>query len=97
LREGGELVGEVSDANGKGKFRQIMTNKSVHFLAFFVLFYVGVEVTIGGESSHQVKTRGRAKSPQDGLLRISSIFAREVLLPATYLPGSSAVCTSSLL
>jgi fucose permease len=50
LREGGEPVGAVSGDDGKGKFRQIMTNRSVHLLAFFILFYVGVEVTIGGES-----------------------------------------------
>ncbi|KAJ2915494.1 hypothetical protein MD484_g4896, partial [Candolleomyces efflorescens] len=48
LKAGGESVGVVTDDSGKGKFRQIMTNKSVHLLAFFILFYVGVEVTIGG-------------------------------------------------
>ena len=63
LREGGEPVGAVSDDNGKGKFRQIMTNKGVHLLAFFILFYVGVEVTIGGRSFYQFKSRGFAKPP----------------------------------
>ncbi|KAJ7269868.1 major facilitator superfamily domain-containing protein [Mycena rebaudengoi] len=30
------------------KFRQILSHKTVHLLAFFILVYVGVEVTIGG-------------------------------------------------
>ena len=48
LREGGEPVEAVSGDDGQARFRQIMTNRSVHLLAFFILFYVGVEVTIGG-------------------------------------------------
>jgi fucose permease len=31
------------------KFRQILSHKTVHLLAFFILVYVGVEVTIGGK------------------------------------------------
>ena len=62
LREGGEPAGPVTDDSGKGKFRQIMTNKSVQLLAFFILFYVGVEVTIGGEFN-QIKTRSLTKPP----------------------------------
>ena len=31
-------------------FTQILHSKAVHFLAFFLLVYVGIEVTIGGES-----------------------------------------------
>jgi fucose permease len=29
-------------------FRQILSQKTVHLLAFFILVYVGVEVTVGG-------------------------------------------------
>ncbi|KAL0057210.1 hypothetical protein AAF712_016154 [Marasmius tenuissimus] len=39
-----------SDTEGQKSFRQILMNSQVHLLAFFVLVYVGVEVTIGGES-----------------------------------------------
>jgi len=31
-----------------GTFKQVMKTRAVHLLAFFVLIYVGVEVTIGG-------------------------------------------------
>jgi len=30
------------------KLRQILRQKNVHLIAFFILVYVGVEVTIGG-------------------------------------------------
>ena len=33
------------------KCRQIFRMREVHLLAFFVLIYVGVEVTLGGTSS----------------------------------------------
>lgn len=40
----------IEEGQDAGKFKQIMTQKTVHFLAFFILVYVGVEVTIGGEN-----------------------------------------------
>ncbi|KAG9221698.1 hypothetical protein CCMSSC00406_0005611 [Pleurotus cornucopiae] len=43
----GQPVGE-KDSGEHSKFRQILTQRTVHFLAFFILVYVGVEVTIGG-------------------------------------------------
>ncbi|KAF4583440.1 hypothetical protein EYR38_002191 [Pleurotus pulmonarius] len=43
----GQPVAE-KDTSEHSKFRQILTQKTVHFLAFFILVYVGVEVTIGG-------------------------------------------------
>ncbi|KAF8877279.1 MFS general substrate transporter [Infundibulicybe gibba] len=43
----GQSAGE-KDTSQDTKFRQIMSLKSVHFLAFFILVYVGIEVTIGG-------------------------------------------------
>ncbi|EAU89256.1 hypothetical protein CC1G_03521 [Coprinopsis cinerea okayama7 len=55
MREAGELI-ELPSAPGKKvesqkqetNFKEIMTTRAVHFLAFFILIYVGVEVTIGG-------------------------------------------------
>ncbi|KAF9455595.1 major facilitator superfamily domain-containing protein, partial [Collybia nuda] len=47
LTEIGQPVGEQG-AEGESKFRQIITHKTVQLLAFFILVYVGVEVTIGG-------------------------------------------------
>ncbi|KAF8870181.1 major facilitator superfamily domain-containing protein [Infundibulicybe gibba] len=43
----GQSAGEKG-ASEDTKFRQILSIKSVHLLAFFILVYVGVEVTIGG-------------------------------------------------
>ena len=43
---------DPSDAerdNGDNKYRQIFRLKEVHLLALFILIYVGVEVTLGGE------------------------------------------------
>lgn len=46
--EGGEHVHVVAEGKDAGKFKQIMSEKTVHFLAFFIFVYVDVEVTIGG-------------------------------------------------
>lgn len=48
LADGGERVLAVDEEQQEGKLRQIMTNKAVHLISFFLLIYVGVEVTIGG-------------------------------------------------
>ncbi|CAA7270200.1 unnamed protein product [Cyclocybe aegerita] len=48
LRDAGEIIPENSSEGEKGAFKQIMTTKAVHLVAFFILVYVGVEVTIGG-------------------------------------------------
>ncbi|KAH6917868.1 major facilitator superfamily domain-containing protein [Coprinopsis sp. MPI-PUGE-AT-0042] len=49
LRKAGEPVaGHANGHDDQNSFKQIMTTKAVHFLAFFILVYVGVEVTIGG-------------------------------------------------
>ncbi|KAH8824832.1 major facilitator superfamily domain-containing protein [Flagelloscypha sp. PMI_526] len=37
-----------ADASEHSKFKQILTNKTIQFMAFFLLIYVGIEVTIGG-------------------------------------------------
>ncbi|KAJ7683015.1 major facilitator superfamily domain-containing protein [Mycena rosella] len=43
----GEAPGETGTSE-HSTFRQILSLKTVHLLAFFILVYVGVEVTIGG-------------------------------------------------
>ncbi|KAJ7572557.1 MFS general substrate transporter [Mycena floridula] len=54
LRTQDECLADIGQAAGekgtseRSPFRQIMGLKAVHILAFFVLVYVGVEVTIGG-------------------------------------------------
>ncbi|KAJ7784336.1 MFS general substrate transporter, partial [Mycena metata] len=43
----GDSAGETSTSE-HSTFRQILSTKTVHLLAFFILIYVGIEVTIGG-------------------------------------------------
>ncbi|KAJ7121116.1 major facilitator superfamily domain-containing protein [Mycena epipterygia] len=43
----GEAAGETGTSE-HSTFRQILSIRTVHLLAFFILVYVGVEVTIGG-------------------------------------------------
>jgi len=48
------LIGQDTAEKGEDEhssFNQILRIKAVHFLAFFILVYVGVEVTIGGRGS----------------------------------------------
>ncbi|KAF8524366.1 MFS general substrate transporter [Hysterangium stoloniferum] len=47
LTKNGQAPAEVSTSQ-KNTLRQILQNKTVHFLAFFILVYVGIEVTMGG-------------------------------------------------
>lgn len=45
------MIGQPAIETGtseKSKYRQILSQKTLHLLAFFSLIYVGVEVTIGG-------------------------------------------------
>jgi hypothetical protein len=44
----GQAAGET-ETSDRSKFRQIVSLKTVHLLAFFALVYTGVEVTIGGK------------------------------------------------
>ncbi|KAF8191791.1 MFS general substrate transporter [Pholiota molesta] len=44
----GEPIPEKADEGEEGSFKQVMQTRAVHLLAFFILIYVGVEVTIGG-------------------------------------------------
>ncbi|GLB45221.1 putative related to tetracycline resistance proteins [Lyophyllum shimeji] len=49
LQKIGQPVPErTSSSNDHSTFRQILNQKTVHLLAFYILVYVGVEVTIGG-------------------------------------------------
>ncbi|KAK1220367.1 hypothetical protein PQX77_016858 [Marasmius sp. AFHP31] len=49
LQDIGQPLGEKGhEGTSYGSFRQILSNRNVHFMAFFLLIYVGVEVTIGG-------------------------------------------------
>jgi fucose permease len=44
-------IGQAAAEQGTSSdstFRQILSHKTVHLLAFFILVYVGVEVTVGG-------------------------------------------------
>ena len=47
LIKNGQAPAETSTSQ-QSTMRQIFGNKSVHLVAFFILVYVGIEVTIGG-------------------------------------------------
>lgn len=47
MQEKGESPDAENDT-GSSKFSQMMRLKEVHFLSFFALIYVGIEVTLGG-------------------------------------------------
>ncbi|KAI0760128.1 MFS general substrate transporter [Fomes fomentarius] len=47
MQEEGESLDAENDT-GSSKFSQMMRLKEVHFLSFFALIYVGIEVTLGG-------------------------------------------------
>ncbi|TFK46868.1 MFS general substrate transporter [Heliocybe sulcata] len=47
MAEAGHGPGEVGAAN-QSKYKEILGLKALHFMAFFALIYVGVEVTLGG-------------------------------------------------
>jgi len=57
LRRGLECLAQIGQASeeketvGGSKYKQMFKLKSLHLLAFFILVYVGVEVTISGKSS----------------------------------------------
>ena len=51
LLQAGAIISEkdlTSSTVNLGSFNKLWTTRAVHLLAFFVLFYVGVEVTMGG-------------------------------------------------
>jgi fucose permease len=48
LAQIGQPAGEKGTSE-KSQFSQILRLREVHLLAFFILIYVGVEVTVGGK------------------------------------------------
>ena len=54
LQQAGEIIPEkdntleTTGSKKMGSFKKVLTTPAVHLLAFFILFYTGVEVTIGG-------------------------------------------------
>jgi fucose permease len=50
LLQSGQPVGEKGTSESS-QFNQIFRLKEVHLLAFFILVYVGVEVTVGGQDT----------------------------------------------
>jgi fucose permease len=54
LRRDSECLAQIGQATeeemvGGSKYKEMFKLKALHTLAFFILVYVGVEVTIGGE------------------------------------------------
>jgi fucose permease len=43
-------VAEEKEGNNDSKYKEMFRLKALHLLSFFILVYVGVEVTIGGTS-----------------------------------------------
>ncbi|KAI0767878.1 MFS general substrate transporter [Irpex lacteus] len=64
LAEIGQARTETATANHEeNKYRQIFRLREVHFLAFFILIYVGVEVTLGGWTvTYILNVRGGGKN-----------------------------------
>ena len=51
LSQAGEVItekGSTDDSEKIGSTRMVLTNPAAQLLAFFILFYVGMEVTTGG-------------------------------------------------
>ena len=51
LRRAGEIhhvKSSSEEVNDNGKFSQIIMNRTVHLLSIFLMFYIGIEVTIVG-------------------------------------------------
>lgn len=54
LAQIGQPAGEKGTSE-KSQFSQIFRLREVHLLAFFILIYVGVEVTVGGKHTTSVE------------------------------------------
>lgn len=54
LKEAGQTVKE-RDGTPTNHYKQILSMKVVHLISIFVVVYVGVEVTLGGESTLSVR------------------------------------------
>ena len=51
LAEIGQEPEDHGSANEGSKYKQIFRLRELHLLAFFILIYVGIEVTLGGTCS----------------------------------------------
>ena len=54
LSQAGEIIPEkdlTSGSENRSSSKEVLTTPAVHLLALFILFYVGVELTIGGTCS----------------------------------------------
>lgn len=93
LVEEGEEPGEVQVVQAgvarESKFKQIFTSRIVHYMAMFSIIYIGVEVTVGGQSSFQyfrLQALGLKVTAHDqvGLSRSSSANVRVDPVLATF-------------
>ena len=81
LSQAGEIIPEKDPTGGNensGGSKEILTDPAVHLLAFFMLFYVGVELTIGGTMLAVVITTSKffhrcIIRPDDGFLMLGWI------------------------
>ena len=96
------LIGQDTAEKGEDEhssFNQILRIKAVHFLAFLILVYVGVEVTIGG----MVRSFNRSSSQRlmwrikVGLSRLCLMSVAGVPPQVTSRPVFSGVCVCALL
>jgi fucose permease len=79
---------------GGNVFGKLMRLRAVHLLSFFVFVYVGVEVTLGGESESfyvSIESVSHAENAKDGWLLMSSPNAMEALHRDTSVLASSVV------
>ena len=89
------LIGQETAEKGEDEhssFNQILRVKAVHYLAFFILVYVGVEVTIGGMFLHCSSSQRLIWRNKAGLSHLCSMSVVGVLLQVTSRQVFSGVC-----
>lgn len=92
--EGVEEVGAVrkeQEESSGDKMKRIMKTPAVHFLAFYTMIYVGVEVTIGGWAVSRPSPSPLMILSLTGLVRPHSSWTNEA---ATIVPDTSRQVTS---
>ncbi|EJD40210.1 MFS general substrate transporter [Auricularia subglabra TFB-10046 SS5] len=89
-----EVTSLSAELDGRNKYKQIFSLRVVHYLAFFILLYVGIELTIGGWIVTFI-LRERNGGPSSGY--VSSGFygglmlGRVILLPVNEYVGEQRV------
>ena len=58
----------AADNEKMGSFKKVLTTPAVHLLAFLVLFYVGMEITMGGMLAVVITIYLSYVRPDDGCL-----------------------------